>query len=144
MQPIRTRFAALIATALTCLAGAVITVQSQTTTAAAQGAAPAAARSAQIDCPDGYVCIYPEINFGGQPWVKRAVDGSVKDLPSAIRDRGSSVRNNSGRTARIYEKRNYSGRWVCVTKSGGSIHDLRGYNLNDQTRSLRINRNDCG
>lgn len=86
----------------------------------------------------------PEINFGGQPWVKRAVDGSVKDLPSAIRDRGGSVRNNSDRTARIYEKRDFAGRWVCVTKSGGSIRDLRGYNLNDQTRSLRINRNDCG
>ncbi|MET8183769.1 peptidase inhibitor family I36 protein [Streptomyces sp. NPDC005336] len=113
-------------------------------TAAAPAAAPAAARAAAIDCPDGYVCIYPEINFGGQPWVKRAVDGSVKDLPTAIRDRGSSVRNNSDRTARVYEKRNFAGRWVCVTKSGGSIHDLRGYNLNDQTRSLRINRNDCG
>jgi peptidase inhibitor family I36 len=104
---------------------------------------PSAARAA-IDCPDGYVCIYPEINFGGQPWVRRAVDGSVKDLPSAIRDRGSSIRNNSGRTARVYEKRNFSGRWVCVTRSGGSIHDLRSYNLNDQTRSLKINRNDCG
>lgn len=99
---------------------------------------------AEIGCPDGYVCIYPEIDFGGQPWVKRAVDGSVKDLPSAIRDRGSSVRNNSDRTARVYEKRNHKGRWVCVTRSGGSIHDLRGYNLNDQTRSLKINRNDCG
>ncbi|MCW8102668.1 peptidase inhibitor family I36 protein [Streptomyces tauricus] len=105
--------------------------------------APAVA-AAEVDCPDGYVCIYPEINFGGQPWVKRAVDGSVKDLPSAIRDRGSSIRNNSGRTARVYEKRDYAGRWVCVTKSGGSIHDLRSYNLNDTTRSLRINRNDCG
>jgi hypothetical protein len=99
---------------------------------------------AEIDCPSGYVCIYPEINFGGQPWVRRAADGSVKDLPSAIRDRGSSIRNNSDRTARVYEKRNHSGRWVCVTRSGGSIHDLRGYNLNDQTRSLKINRNDCG
>jgi hypothetical protein len=99
---------------------------------------------AEIDCPSGYVCIYPEINFGGQPWVRRAVDGSVKDLPSAIRDRGSSIRNNSDRTARVYEKRNHSGRHVCVTRSGGSIHDLRGYNLNDQTRSLKINRNDCG
>jgi hypothetical protein len=100
--------------------------------------------AAGIACPDGYVCIYPEINFGGQPWVRRASDGSVKDLPSSIHDRGSSVRNNSDRTARVYEKRNYSGRWVCVTRSGGSIHDLRSYNLNDQTRSLRINRNDCG
>ncbi|MFJ4980449.1 peptidase inhibitor family I36 protein [Streptomyces coeruleorubidus] len=113
-------------------------------------AAPAAASSearmarAGIECPSGYVCIYPEINFGGQPWVRRAVDGSVKDLSSAIRDRGSSIRNNSDRTARVYEKRNHSGRWVCVTRSGGSIHDLRGYNLNDQTRSLKINRNDCG
>ncbi|MFD5134619.1 peptidase inhibitor family I36 protein [Streptomyces olindensis] len=113
-------------------------------------AVPAAASSearvarAAIDCPSGYVCIYQEINFGGQPWMRRAVDGSVKDLPSAIRDRGSSIRNNSARTARVYEKRNYSGRWVCVTRSGGSIHDLRGYNLNDQTRSLKINRNDCG
>ncbi|MDQ1041142.1 hypothetical protein QFZ75_007558 [Streptomyces sp. V3I8] len=32
---------------------------------------------------------------------------------------------------------------MCVTKSG-SIHDLRGYNLNDTTRSLCINNNDCG
>ncbi|MFJ5726248.1 peptidase inhibitor family I36 protein [Streptomyces sp. NPDC093149] len=84
------------------------------------------------------------MNFGGQPWVRRAVDGGVKDLPSVIRDRGSSIRNNSDRTARVYEKRNYSGRWVCVTRSGGSLHDLRGYNLNDQTRSLKVNRNDCG
>ncbi|WSB39105.1 peptidase inhibitor family I36 protein (plasmid) [Streptomyces scopuliridis] len=97
-----------------------------------------------VACPDGYVCIYPDINFGGQPWVKRAVDGSVKDLPSEIRDRGSSVKNNSSKTARVYEKRNHSGRWVCVTRSGGSIHDLRSYNLNDQTRSLKINNNDCG
>ncbi|MER5755958.1 peptidase inhibitor family I36 protein [Streptomyces sp. NPDC002088] len=109
------------------------------TTASAQ-----AGTGRAIDCPNGYVCIYPEISFGGQPWVRRAVDGGVKDLPSAIRDRGSSIRNNSDRTARVYEKRNYGGRWVCVTRSGGSIHDLRSYNLNDQTRSLKINRNDCG
>ncbi|WP_346139528.1 peptidase inhibitor family I36 protein [Streptomyces coeruleofuscus] len=125
-------------------AGAVaaLVLSSMSVTASASGE-PSTQRAA-IDCPSGYVCIYPEINFGGQPWVRRAVDGSVKDLPSAIRDRGSSVRNNSDRTARVYEKRNHAGRWVCVTRSGGSIHDLRGYNLNDQTRSLKINRNDCG
>ncbi|MEU1695688.1 peptidase inhibitor family I36 protein [Streptomyces hirsutus] len=110
----------------------------------ASASAEAGTVRAGADCPSGYVCIYPEVDFGGQPWVRRAVDGSVKDLPSAIRDRGSSIRNNSDRTARVYEKRNHSGRWVCVTRSGGSIHDLRGYNLNDQTRSLKINRNDCG
>ncbi|MDN3267035.1 peptidase inhibitor family I36 protein [Streptomyces sp. MA15] len=104
----------------------------------------ASAGRAAIDCPSGYVCIYPEIKFGGQPWVRRAADGSVKDLPSAIRDRGSSIHNNSDRTARVYEKRNHAGRWVCVTRSGGSIHNLRGYNLNDQTHSLEINSNDCG
>lgn len=56
----------------------------------------------------------------------------MKALPSALRGRGSSIRNNSDRTARVYEKRNHSGRWVCVTHNGGSIHDLRGYNLNDR------------
>ncbi|MGW7695559.1 peptidase inhibitor family I36 protein [Streptomyces asiaticus] len=55
------------------LAAAALTVP--LLTAAAPAAAPAAARPAGIDCPGGYVCIYPEINFGGQPWVKRAVDG---------------------------------------------------------------------
>jgi hypothetical protein len=125
-------------------AGAVaaLVLSSMCVTVSASGE-PSTQRAA-IDCPSGYVCIYPEINFGGQPWVRRAVDGSVKDLPSAIRDRGSSIRNNSDRTARVYEKRDYNGRHVCVTRSGGSIHDLRGYNLNDQTRSLKINRNDCG
>ncbi|MGP3974288.1 peptidase inhibitor family I36 protein [Streptomyces sp. 8N114] len=73
-------------------------------------ASPAPAKAAVIDCPDGYVCIYPDINFGGQRWVKRAVDGSVKDLPTAIHDRGSSIRNNSDRTARVYEKRDFAGR----------------------------------
>jgi hypothetical protein len=76
----------------------------------------------------------PDEMRSGHTWV---------DLPSAIRDRGSSIRDNSDRTARVYEKRNYSGRWVCVTRSGGSIH-CHGYNLNDQTSSLKINRNDCG
>ncbi|WP_326770403.1 peptidase inhibitor family I36 protein (plasmid) [Streptomyces sp. NBC_01591] len=55
------------------------------TTATASAASPAGGVRAAIDCPSGYVCIYPEINFGGQPWVRRAVDGSVKDLPSSIR-----------------------------------------------------------
>ncbi|MGW3956234.1 peptidase inhibitor family I36 protein [Streptomyces sp. NPDC004752] len=127
------RAAAVAALALSPLAGVPASASEATT-----------AGRAAIDCPSGYVCIYPEIDFGGQPWVRRAVDGGVKDLPSSIRDRGSSIRNNSDRTARVYEKRNYAGRWVCVTRSGGSIHDLRGYNLNDQTRSLKINRNGCG
>ncbi|MEU3220218.1 peptidase inhibitor family I36 protein [Streptomyces sp. NPDC006971] len=98
----------------------------------AEGAPPAARKPADL---------WP---FGGRPRVRRAVHGGVKDLPSTIRDRDSSIRNNSDRTARVHEERNYSGRWVCATRSGGSIRDLRGCNLNDQTRSLKINRNDCG
>ncbi|MFE4369665.1 peptidase inhibitor family I36 protein [Streptomyces sp. NPDC056835] len=70
-------------------------------------AAPDPSRA--IDCPDGYVCIYPEINFGGQPWVKRAVDGSVKDLPSDIQDRGSPIRNDSDRTRSLRIIRNDCG-----------------------------------
>ena len=99
--------------------------------------------SAGIACPSGYVCVYPEIDFVGQPWVKRAVDGSVAELPSSIRDRGSSIRNASSRTARVYRHRLYTGSHVCVVP-GGSINDLRSYNLNDQTRSLRINNTYCG
>lgn len=141
MNTFRKHLIAGTALALLPLAGA---LPAQADTSSRAPAVPHRQAVVTVDCPDGYVCIYPEIDFGGQPWVKRAVDGSVSDLPSAIRDRGSSIRNNSDRTARVYENRNYNGRWVCVTKSGGSIHDLRSYNLNDQTRSLRINRNDCG
>ncbi|MQY10968.1 hypothetical protein SRB5_10820 [Streptomyces sp. RB5] len=123
---------------------AALTVLSPAAPAVAVGGTGPVRSAAEIECPPGYVCIYPEISFGGQPWVRRASDGGVKDLPAEIRDRGCSIRNNSDRTARVYEKRNYAGRWVCVTRSGGSIHDLRGYNLNDRTRSLKINGNDCG
>ncbi|MFI8306236.1 peptidase inhibitor family I36 protein [Streptomyces sp. NPDC085927] len=110
----------------------------------ASASAEAGTVRAGVDCPSGYVCVYPEIVFGGRPWVRRAADGSVEDLPFAIRDRGSSIRNQSDRPARVYEKHSHTGRWVCVTRSSGSIHDPRGYSLNDQTRSLKINRNDCG
>jgi KaiC/GvpD/RAD55 family RecA-like ATPase len=95
-----------------------LVLSSMCVTASASGE-PSTQRAA-IDCPSGYVCIYPEINFGGQPWGRRASDGSVKDLPSAIRDRGSSVRNNSDRTARVYEKRNHAGRWVSPSAAAPS------------------------
>ncbi|MGW2543948.1 peptidase inhibitor family I36 protein [Kitasatospora sp. NPDC001574] len=98
----------------------------------------------KIACPRGFVCIYPDIDFVGQPYVKRAVDGSVRHLPDYIRGAGSSVINNSGRTARVYQKDNYFGRHVCVGSEGGSIHDLRSYQLNDVTHSLRINNTPCG
>ncbi|MER6218522.1 peptidase inhibitor family I36 protein [Streptomyces sp. NPDC001674] len=52
-------------------------------------------------------CIHPEIGFEGQPYVKRATDGSVRHLPDYIRGKGSSVINNSSRTARVYQKDNY-------------------------------------
>ncbi|KOV78388.1 hypothetical protein ADL02_24795 [Streptomyces sp. NRRL WC-3723] len=98
----------------------------------------------QIACPRGFVCIYPDINFNGQPYVKRAVDGSVRHLPDYIRGKGSSVINNSSRTARVYQKDNYFGRHVCVGREGGTISDLRSYQLNDTTHSLRNNDTPCG
>ncbi|MEV4637666.1 peptidase inhibitor family I36 protein [Actinoplanes sp. NPDC049548] len=99
------------------------------------------AAEAAIACPSGYVCIYPDINYGGQPYVRRASDGSVSDLPDSIDDRGSSVINNSTRTARIYVSNGYSGRHVCVRSA---IADLRSYDMNDRTRSLKINNDACG
>ncbi|MFF9607570.1 peptidase inhibitor family I36 protein [Streptomyces sp. NPDC014684] len=111
--------------------------------AAPPAGAPAAVRD-QIACPRGFVYIYPDINFNGQPYVKRAVDGSVRHLPDYIRGKGSSVINNSSRTARVYQKDNYFGRHVCVSREGGTISDLRSYQLNDTTHSLRNNDTPCG
>ncbi|MBG7696625.1 peptidase inhibitor family I36 protein [Streptomyces sp. MC1] len=105
--------------------------------------APAGTRD-QIACPRGFVCIYPDINFNGQPYVKRAVDGSVRHLPDYIRGKGSSIINNSSRTARVHQKDNYFGRHVCVGREGGTITDLRSYQLNDTTHSLRNNDTPCG
>ncbi|MFE5519556.1 peptidase inhibitor family I36 protein [Streptomyces virginiae] len=98
----------------------------------------------QIQCPRGFVCIDPEIHFEGQPYVKRATDGSVRHLPDYIRGKGSSVINNSSRTARVYQKDNYFGRHVCVGADGGTIADLRSYQLNDTTHSLKNNTTPCG
>ncbi|MFJ8097511.1 peptidase inhibitor family I36 protein [Streptomyces griseofuscus] len=61
----------------------------------------------------------------------------MRHLPDYIRGRGSSVINNSSRTARIYQKDNYFGRHVCVGREGGTIGDLRSYQLNDTTHSLQ-------
>jgi hypothetical protein len=139
MKPLhRTGTAALLAAAGTLL------------TASLTGLAPAQATTAgapaqhQISCPRGFVCIYPEIDFNGQPYVKRAVDGSVRHLPDYIRGKGSSIINNSSRTARVYQKDNYFGRHVCVGREGGAIGDLRSYQLNDTTHSLHNNDTPCG
>lgn len=104
---------------------------------------PTTARD-QIACPRGFVCIYPDINFRGQPYVKRAVDGSVRHLPDSVRGSGSSIINNSSRTARAYAKDNYTGSHVCVGSGGGTINDLRSYGMNDTTHSLRNNNTPCG
>lgn len=105
--------------------------------------ASAASRD-KIACPGGFVCIYPDINFVGQPYVKHAVDGSVRHLPNYIRGAGSSIINNSGRTARVYAKDNYTGSHVCVGHGGGTISDLRSYGMNDTTHSLKNNDTPCG
>jgi hypothetical protein len=133
---------ALLAAALPTVLAASLTglAPAHATTAAGS---PATAR-AQIACPRGFVCIYPDINFNGQPYVKRAVDGSVRHLPDYIRGAGSSVINNSSRTARVYQRDNYFGRHVCVGREGGTIGDLRSYQLNDTTHSLRNNDTPCG
>ncbi|GHE98552.1 peptidase inhibitor family I36 protein [Streptomyces fumanus] len=50
-------------------------------TVPASASSESRAAQVQIACPDGYVCFYPATGFGGHPWVRRASDGSVKDLP---------------------------------------------------------------
>ncbi len=138
----RTGRTALLAVAVPTVLAASLTglVPAHATTTAST---PTVARD-QIACPRGFVCIYPDINFNGQPYVKRAVDGSVRHLPDYIRGKGSSIINNSSRTARVYQKDNYFGRHVCVGRDGGTISDLRSYQLNDTTHSLRNNDTPCG
>ncbi|WP_225827125.1 peptidase inhibitor family I36 protein [Streptomyces naphthomycinicus] len=138
----RTGRTALLAAAVPTVLAASLTVLAPAHATTAAGA-PAVTRD-QITCPRGFVCIYPDINFNGQPYVKRAVDGSVRHLPDYIRGKGSSVINNSSRTARVYQKDNYFGRHVCVGRDGGTISDLRSYQLNDTTHSLRNNDSPCG
>ncbi|WP_030989974.1 peptidase inhibitor family I36 protein [Streptomyces sp. NRRL WC-3744] len=134
---------ALLAAAVPAVLAASLTGLAPAHATTSTAGASAVARD-QIACPRGFVCIYPDINFNGQPYVKRAVDGSVRHLPDYIRSRGSSVINNSSRTARVYQKDNYFGRHVCVGREGGTISDLRSYQLNDTTHSLRNNDTPCG
>ncbi|MFF1778549.1 peptidase inhibitor family I36 protein [Streptomyces virginiae] len=126
--------------ALTAVLGGVTPVQARPAPTSSAVTAP----RDQIQCPRGFVCIYPEIRFEGQPYVKRATDGSVRHLPDCIRGKGSSVINNSSRTARVYQKDNHFGRHVCVGADGGTIADLRSYQLNDTTHSLKNNTTPCG
>ncbi|MDG9709486.1 peptidase inhibitor family I36 protein [Streptomyces sp. DH10] len=49
-------------------------------TASASGE-PSTQRAA-IDCPSGYVCIYPEINFGGQPTADAGCASPAAAAPS--------------------------------------------------------------
>ncbi|MFE5214790.1 MULTISPECIES: peptidase inhibitor family I36 protein [unclassified Streptomyces] len=83
----------------TLLAAVVPTILATSLAGLAPAHATAPAVRDQIACPRGFVCTHPEINFNGQPYIKRAVDGSVRHLPDYIRGKGSSVVNNSSRTA---------------------------------------------
>ncbi|MFB8084975.1 peptidase inhibitor family I36 protein [Streptomyces sp. NPDC055992] len=144
MTLLRTRrpgSSALLAAAVPVILAAALT---GLTPAHANSPGVAAAPQDKIACPGGFVCIYPDINFVGQPYVKRASDGSVRHLPDYIRGAGSSVINNSGRTARVYAKDNYTGSHVCVGREGGTIADLRSYGMNDTTHSLKNNDTPCG
>ncbi|SHN34359.1 peptidase inhibitor family I36 protein [Actinacidiphila paucisporea] len=146
MNLLRTRRRSPGAAAL--LAATIPTVLAATLTGlapahAATTLSPTAAQD-KIACPRGFVCIYPDIDFVGQPYVKRATDGSVRHLPDYIRGAGSSIINNSDRTARVYTKDNYFGAHVCVSRDGGTISDLRSYGMNDTTHSLKNNNTLCG
>ncbi|MFI0901617.1 peptidase inhibitor family I36 protein [Streptomyces sp. NPDC020983] len=139
----RTRTRVLLAAVPVVLAGSLTGLAPAHAATASSAAFPAAARD-KIACPRGFVCIYPDINYVGQPYVKRASDGSVRHLPDYIRGSGSSIINNSGRTARVYAKDNYTGSHVCVGRDGGTISDLRSYGMNDTTHSLKNNDTPCG
>jgi peptidase inhibitor family I36 len=101
--------------------------------------------TSKIACGDGHVCIYPEANYGGVPYVLRATDDSTSLADTPINDKTFSVVNNGGspRTARIYRSESYSGSHTCI-QPGGRIADLRGFAVGQWGSSLKLNDDRCG
>ncbi|SEH01482.1 Peptidase inhibitor family I36 [Nonomuraea solani] len=98
-----------------------------------------------VECGSGQVCIYPQTNYGGVPYVRRASDDSTSLANTVINDHTFSVINNGtgDRTARIYRASNYTGSHTCI-QPGGRIGDLEGYPVGRWGSSLRLNNDRCG
>ncbi|MFD5780143.1 peptidase inhibitor family I36 protein [Streptomyces sp. NPDC126933] len=105
--------------------------------------APTEAAEAAVACGSGMVCIYPQTNYGGVPYVRRGSDGGARFHNQPINDNTFSVINNSGRTARIYRNSLYGGSHTCI-QPGGRIADLQSYSVGRWGSSMRINDNNCG
>jgi hypothetical protein len=101
--------------------------------------------TSKVACGGGQVCIYPEVNYGGTPYVRRAIDSSTSLVDTPINDKTFSVINNgaSPRTARIYRSGHYSGSYTCI-QPGGRIPDLQGYAVGQWGSSLKLNDDRCG
>lgn len=120
---------------------------------AADGASPTmlspgiatADSTSKVACGNGHICIYPEANYGGVPYVLRATDDSTSLVDTPINDKTFSVINNGGspRTARIYRSESYSGSHTCI-QPGGRIADLRGFAVSQWGSSLKLNDDRCG
>jgi len=104
-----------------------------------------AGSTSNVACGGGQVCIYPEVNYGGVPYVRRATDSSTSLVNTPINDKTFSVINNgvSPRTARIYRSGSYSGSYTCI-QPGGRIADLRSFAVGQWGSSLNLNNNRCG
>lgn len=98
-----------------------------------------------VECGSGQVCIYPQTNYGGVPYVRRASDSSVSLADTPVNDQTYSVINNGtgNRTARIYRNSSYGGSHTCI-QPGGRIADLQGYAVGRWGSSLKLNNDRCG
>lgn len=107
--------------------------------------ASGAQATSMVECGSGQVCIYPQTNFRGVPYVRRASDGSVNLKDTVINDKTYSVINNGTgkRTARIYRAPNYTGSYTCI-QPGGRIADLEGFAVGRWGSSLKLNNDRCG
>lgn len=101
--------------------------------------------TAKVGCAAGHVCIYPEINYGGTPYVRRATDGSTSLADTPVNGKTLSVINKgaSPKTARIYKNGDYSGPHTCIG-AGESIADLTAFAVGKEGSSLKINDDTCG
>ena len=100
--------------------------------------------TSRVPCGSGQVCIYPQVNYGGDPYVRRATDVSTSLGDKPIDNKTFSVINNGAeRTARIYRSESYSGSRTCI-QPGGKIANLQSYPVGRWGSSLKLNNDRCG
>ncbi|WP_405768316.1 peptidase inhibitor family I36 protein [Streptomyces sp. NBC_01538] len=99
-------------------------------------AAPAASAAAS-DCPDHYVCIFQNVDYGGR-WIGNLEGHNRPNVGDYMNDRASSIINNTNYSITFYEHANYGGASFTVGQR------LQVRSLGNWNDSISSWRNPCG